>query len=162
MEEDDFSWWKERIASAAIYFHGCKLDSSINHPGFLKEVIGKSPILTFFHENMPTPYELNGNGCPIKTYPQSEHYPKHSSTELSIPTTKLNHEQQFKLIQDAHATQSLFHITSLRSYISLIPELNWTGLASEKETEWKQFFKPSVEDLINHQPLREAMQACIE
>lgn len=161
MGSEDYSWWKDRLHAASKYFHCCKLDASINHPEFIDKVINKSSLLTLIPETNPNPIEYNGNVCPILTYPKSEHYPSHSSTELVTPTSPLTPEQGARLIKNSHATGSLLHITPLRAFLSLIPELNWTGLSSEEETEWKQFFKPSIENLVTHQPLREAMQTCI-
>lgn len=161
MGSEDFSWWKDRLHAASKYFHCCKLDASINHPDFIDNVINQNSSLTLLPANNTAPSDFNGNACPILTYPESTLYPSHSTTELITPTSPLSPEQYAKLIKDSHATESLLHITPLRTYLSLIPELNWTALASEEETEWKQFFKPSIETLINHQPLREAMETCI-
>jgi 4-alpha-glucanotransferase len=94
--------------------------------------------------------------------------------EESIPFAKfkgwkyereVSKEQLFEILYDSHHTSSRFHINLLHETLALFPEL--VGTPTEErinvpgtvdETNWSYRFKPSVEEIVEHKGLREALK----
>jgi 4-alpha-glucanotransferase len=78
----------------------------------------------------------------------------------------LSFTQRLEILHDAHHTPSLFHINLLQEYLALFPELCWPNPLDERintpgtvlPTNWTCRFRPSIEDIISHKPLKEALQ----
>ena len=78
----------------------------------------------------------------------------------------LSFDQRLEILQDAHHTPSLFHINLLQEYLALFPELTWPNPFDERinvpgtvlPTNWSYRFCPSIEEIVSHKPLKEALQ----
>lgn len=74
-----------------------------------------------------------------------------------------------EILWDSHHSNSLFHINLLQEYLALFPELVSDNPNDERinipgktlETNWSYKFRPSIEQLIAHIPLKEAMKEVI-
>lgn len=81
----------------------------------------------------------------------------------------LNSAERKELLFDAHHTASLFHINLLSEYLSLFPELSWETPAQERinipgtllPTNWTYRFRPTLEELLAHSGLREAVSEIV-
>jgi 4-alpha-glucanotransferase len=75
----------------------------------------------------------------------------------------LSFEHQEQILRDSHHSHSLFHINLLQEYLALFPELISQNLHNERinipgtilDTNWTYRFKPTLETLTQHIPLRE-------
>ncbi len=74
-------------------------------------------------------------------------------------------ERQKEILWDCHHSSSLFHINLLQEYLALFPELVSQNPNNERinipgkilDTNWTYRFRPTVERIIDHIPLRHAM-----
>jgi 4-alpha-glucanotransferase len=102
-----------------------------------------------------------------KTYPeeagvyaQSKHW--QYQPDLSIP-------QRHEILWESHHTPSLFHINLLQEYLALFPDLIWPNPDDERinipghilPTNWTYRFRPSVEEIIAHEPLAQAIKRIV-
>ncbi len=79
---------------------------------------------------------------------------------------KLSEEKRFELLCDAHASKSYFHINLLQEYLALFPELVSQNPEDERinvpgtvlPTNWTYRFKPSIEEMLNFEPLIDKMR----
>lgn len=81
----------------------------------------------------------------------------------------LSHEQRRAILQESHHSSSLFHINLLQEYLALFPDLvaadseqervNIPGLISDQN--WTYRFRPSVEEIISHEALAQAMSGLL-
>lgn len=77
----------------------------------------------------------------------------------------LSAEQRQSILWDSHHTSSLFHIDLLQEYLALFPDLVWEDPEDERinipgkvlPTNWTYRFRPSVEEIAAHEPLRKKM-----
>lgn len=78
---------------------------------------------------------------------------------------ELTRDQLFSILYDSHHTSSRFHINLLHETLALFPEL--VGSPEEErinvpgtvnQINWSYRFKPSVEELVEHPGLREAIR----
>lgn len=77
----------------------------------------------------------------------------------------LSAERQKEILRDAHHSSSLFHINLLQEYLALFPELIFENRNHERinipgkvlDTNWTYRFRPTVETIVQHAPLRQAM-----
>lgn len=84
-------------------------------------------------------------------------------------TPDLSYEKLLLLLRDAHHTPSYFHINLLQEYLSLFPELVWEDGQNERinipgttlATNWTYRFRPSLEEIIEHQGLKTAIEAIL-
>jgi 4-alpha-glucanotransferase len=84
-------------------------------------------------------------------------------------TPILTFEQHLSLLRDSHHTASYFHINLLQETLSLFPELRWPNLNDERinipgttlPTNWTYRFRPTVEEIVSHQGLREAFRTIL-
>ncbi|HEY2810909.1 MAG TPA: 4-alpha-glucanotransferase [Rhabdochlamydiaceae bacterium] len=84
-------------------------------------------------------------------------------------TPELKTEQRYEMLWDAHHTPSLFHINLLQEYLALFPELVWPQLDTERinrpgtvsPENWTYRYRPSVEELVAHDGLFDAMQKIV-
>ena len=82
---------------------------------------------------------------------------------------KLEDWQRKELLRDSHHSGSLFHINLLEEYLALFPSLVSPNPEDERinipgtqlPTNWTYRFKPTLEELINHQELTEAIRAIL-
>ncbi len=82
----------------------------------------------------------------------------------------LTPEKQSEILLDAHHSSSLFHINLLQEYLSLFPELSWPDPNDERinipgtilPTNWTYRFKPTLEEIIAHQPLADAIRKILK
>lgn len=78
----------------------------------------------------------------------------------------LTSSQRTEILRDSHHTASLFHINLLQEYLALFPSLVSPRLETERinvpgtsnSTNWTYRFRPSVEEISQHLPLREAIR----
>lgn len=78
----------------------------------------------------------------------------------------LSQEERKEILYDSHHTPSLFHINLLQEYLALFPDLIWTNPADERinipgkilPTNWTYRFRPSVEELVSHEPLKQQLR----
>ncbi|MFS8563415.1 MAG: hypothetical protein LVR00_03435 [Rhabdochlamydiaceae bacterium] len=78
----------------------------------------------------------------------------------------LSFDQRVTILHDAHHTASIFHINLLQEYLALFPELSWPNPLDERinipgtvlPTNWSYRFRPSIEEILAHKPLKEAIQ----
>lgn len=81
--------------------------------------------------------------------------------------TPEHHEQ---ILRDSHHSSSLFHINLLQEYLALFPDLVSKNPNNERinipgkilDTNWTYRFKPSVEQITNHIPLKEKMSSIVK
>jgi 4-alpha-glucanotransferase len=81
----------------------------------------------------------------------------------------LTQAQRLEMLSDAHHTPSLFHINLLQEYLALFPELVWPNPADERinipgkilPTNWTYRFRLSVEEIISHVKLKQAIKQII-
>ena len=79
----------------------------------------------------------------------------------------LSRAQRFKILQAAHHTASFFHINLLQEYLALFPELVSPRPEDERinipgtilPTNWTYRFRPSLEEIISHEGLKEALRS---
>lgn len=97
------------------------------------------------------------------------HFPKEAKLFAEFkgwpyqPFLTLDYHQQ--ILQDSHASASLFHINLLQEYLALFPELVSKNPNNERinipgkilDTNWTYRFKPTVETITSHIPLKEKM-----
>lgn len=77
--------------------------------------------------------------------------------------TSSRHKQ---ILWDSHHSGSLFHINLLQEYLALFPELISPNPHDERvnipgkilDTNWTYRFRPKIEEIIDHIPLKEAMK----
>ncbi len=81
----------------------------------------------------------------------------------------LHHDQRLEILRASHQTTSLFHINLLQEYLALFPDLVWPNPADERinvpgkilPTNWTYRFRPSVEEIISHQGLKDSLKKII-
>ncbi len=74
--------------------------------------------------------------------------------------------QRKELLFDSHHTSSLFHINLLQEYLALFPDLVWDHPEDERinipgtilPTNWTYRFRPSIEEIVAHPELFQAIQ----
>lgn len=79
---------------------------------------------------------------------------------------ELSRERRLEILWDSHHTASLFHINLLQEYLALFPKLVWSDPEDERinipgmvlPTNWTYRYRPSVEEIISHTKLFEAME----
>ena len=82
---------------------------------------------------------------------------------------QLTQGQRQEILWDSHHTSSLFHVNLLQEYFGLFPELCWPQPADERinipgkilPTNWTYRFRPSVEEIANHEELFSKMEKII-
>ena len=85
------------------------------------------------------------------------------------PTPALSSEQHLALLHDSHYGSSLFHINLLQEYLALVPGLTYDNIDDERinvpgvrsTKNWRYRFRPSVEEIVNNEPLRRLFQELI-
>ncbi|MFC2049058.1 4-alpha-glucanotransferase [Chlamydiota bacterium] len=102
------------------------------------------------------------------------HFPKEAKLFADYKgwpyTPFLTSEYQEQILRDSHHSGSLFHINLLQEYLALFPELVSQNPHNERinipgkvlDTNWTYRFKPSVERIIEHIPLREKMRSILK
>jgi 4-alpha-glucanotransferase len=78
----------------------------------------------------------------------------------------LSQERQFDILKKSHTSNSLFHINLLQEYLTLIPKFRWPNIEDDRintpgivsANNWTNRFKPSLEEIIQNQDLRNIMQ----
>jgi 4-alpha-glucanotransferase len=95
------------------------------------------------------------------------HFPKEAKLFADFkgwpyePFLSLEHHEE--ILRDSHHSTSLFHINLLQEYLALFPELVSQNPNNERinipgkilDTNWTYRFKPSVEQIIEHLPLKQ-------
>jgi 4-alpha-glucanotransferase len=74
-------------------------------------------------------------------------------------------ERHKQILYDCHHSSSLFHINLLQEYLALFPELVSKNPNNERinipgkilDTNWTYRFRPTIEKIMEHIPLRQAM-----
>jgi 4-alpha-glucanotransferase len=78
----------------------------------------------------------------------------------------LSHDQLFEILRDSHHTASIFHINPLQEYLALFPSLAWPNPEQDRinkpgtllPTNWTYHFRPTLEELLAHEGLKEAFR----
>lgn len=78
-------------------------------------------------------------------------------------------EQRLAILRDAHHTPSYFHINLLQEYLALFPDLVHPNPEDERinvpgtllPTNWTYRYRPSVEEILSHQPLAETIRSIL-
>lgn len=81
----------------------------------------------------------------------------------------LSRARHQEILRDSHHTNSLFHINLLQEYLFLVADMTWPDPNDERlnvpglilETNWAYRFRPSVEEMINSDELKKAIQTTI-
>jgi 4-alpha-glucanotransferase len=81
----------------------------------------------------------------------------------------LSKEYLFKILYESHHSGTLFHINLLNEYFPLVDGLAWDDLDDERinfpglilERNWTYRYRPSVEEIVSNQPLREVFKKLI-
>lgn len=84
-------------------------------------------------------------------------------------TPKLSLDYQKEILKHSHRTSSLFHINLLNEYLALFPQLVWDNLEDERinrpgivsDTNWTYRFRPKVEEIISHEPLKKTIKELV-
>ncbi|NGX53463.1 MAG: 4-alpha-glucanotransferase [Chlamydiae bacterium] len=82
----------------------------------------------------------------------------------------LSNESLQEILRDSHHSGSLFHINLLQEYLALYPELISHNPADERinipgkilARNWTYRFRPTVEELVKHIPLKEAVKKILQ
>jgi len=97
------------------------------------------------------------------------HFPKEAKLFAEFkgwpyaPFLSLDHQEE--ILHDSHHSGSLFHINLLQEYLALLPTLVSQNPHNERinipgkilDTNWTYRFKPTIEQIIDHIPLKEKM-----
>lgn len=83
---------------------------------------------------------------------------------------QLSSEHHRQILYASHHTTSIFHINLLQEYLFLIPGMTWSNLEDERinvpgvvsDRNWSYRLHPSIEQLIESDPLRQLMQNLIK
>ena len=83
---------------------------------------------------------------------------------------ELSPDRQLEILRDSHHTNSFFHINPLQEYLFPFPELVWPDPEEERinipgtllASNWTYRFRPYLEDLVKHLPLKEAIRAVLQ
>ncbi|HSX04392.1 MAG TPA: 4-alpha-glucanotransferase [Rhabdochlamydiaceae bacterium] len=83
---------------------------------------------------------------------------------------KLTFDQRKEILWDSHHTPSLFHVNLLQEYLSLFPNFDWNSPEEERinvpgkvmPTNWTYRFKPSVEEILQHDDLKKEMKNILD
>ncbi len=75
-------------------------------------------------------------------------------------------EMRKAILTDSNHTSSLFHCNLLQEYLALIPELAWGDPEQERinipgkvlPTNWNYRFRPTVEEIVSHEGLKNVMR----
>jgi 4-alpha-glucanotransferase len=78
----------------------------------------------------------------------------------------LSQSQRKEILWDSHHSSSLFHINLLGEYLALFPELVWSEPHQERinvpgtvsADNWTYRTRPTIEQIVNHQPLADAIK----
>lgn len=101
------------------------------------------------------------------------HFPKEAKIYAEFkgwpyqPFLSLDHHEQ--ILRDSHHSSSLFHVNLLQEYLALFPELVSTNPHNERvnvpgtvnDINWTYRFVPTVEQLINHIPLKKKIYSIL-
>ncbi len=102
------------------------------------------------------------------------HFPKEAKLFAQFKgwpyTPFLSTQYQELILRDSHHSGSLFHVNLLQEYLALIPELVSQNPHNERinipgkvlDTNWTYRFKPSVEKIVQHIPLREKILSILK
>ena len=84
-------------------------------------------------------------------------------------TPNLTRDLRYQMLKDSHATGSLFHINLLSEYLELFDDLSWSNPDDERinlpgtilPSNWCYRLRPSMEQLLAHDDLREAVRGAL-
>ncbi len=84
-------------------------------------------------------------------------------------TNDLSINNHREILKDSHHTSSLFHINLLNEYFVLIPGMTWDDPDDERinypgtvsDRNWTLRFRPSVEEIVSNQQLRDEIKQII-
>ncbi len=136
-------------------------------------------------------YDGDGAYIPINTYPPMtmstvsthdsdtlqlwwRHYPKEAQLYCTFKGWDyrpfLDKERQIEMLRDSHHSASLFHINLLQEYLALFPELVSPNPNNERinvpgkilDTNWTYRFRPTIEQITSHIPLKEAILSILK
>lgn len=82
----------------------------------------------------------------------------------------LSAEHHRAILHDIHHASSLFHVNQLQEYLDLFPELANPNPEDERinvpgtllPTNWTYRFRPSIEEILAHQPLAQAIREILQ
>ncbi|NGX61841.1 MAG: 4-alpha-glucanotransferase [Chlamydiae bacterium] len=101
------------------------------------------------------------------------HYPKEAKIFSDFKkwpyTPFLTQEHHKQILHDCHHSTSLFHINLLQEYLALFPELVAENPNHERinipgkilDTNWTYRFRPSLEQILSHIPLKETIRSLL-
>jgi 4-alpha-glucanotransferase len=98
-----------------------------------------------------------------KDYPEeAKEFAEAHGMEYSPHLTK---DLRYQMLKDSHASGSLFHINLLSEYLELFEDLSWPNPSDERinlpgtilPSNWCYRLRPSLEQLLSHHDLREAI-----
>lgn len=83
-----------------------------------------------------------------------------------VHATPLSYETRFQILRAAHHSTSYFHINLLQEYLALFPSMISSNPEEERinipgtilPTNWTYRFRPSIEEMIQNEPLCSAIQ----
>ncbi len=81
----------------------------------------------------------------------------------------LSRSTRLELLKEAHHTSSLFHVNLLSEYLALFEELVWSNPENERinvpglilPSNWTYRLRPSLEELLAHKGLKNAIQSIL-
>lgn len=82
---------------------------------------------------------------------------------------EITFNQRLSILKDNHHTPSFFHVNLLQEYLALYPDLVWEDPQDERinipgfilPENWTYRFRPSLEEIITHAPLKKLMAEII-
>jgi 4-alpha-glucanotransferase len=100
---------------------------------------------------------------------KSDEVDKYVTTNNIKYSVPLSYDTRYNILYNAHHTSSLFHVNPLSEYLALFDELIWPNPDDERinvpgkilSTNWTYRFKPFLEEIIAHEPLKQAIKKII-
>lgn len=83
---------------------------------------------------------------------------------------KITPEQHWKILEESHQSQSLFHVNLLSEYLEVFPDWPWSSPEQNRinvpgtvsERNWSLRLIPSVEEIIEHKGLKEGLKQLVK
>lgn len=99
----------------------------------------------------------------LKDVDEAKPYAKHKNWQWG---SRLTQSQRKEILWDSHHSASLFHINLIGEYLALFDELVWEDPEEERinvpgtisNKNWTYRIRPSIEEILAHNPLKEMIR----